>query len=182
MGVRLEKELLRSSFTKIAEELKKDRSFNTGVISVHTRLLENVKSEAVVGGHGKGYEKSHRLISDERELLGGGDEGPAPLEYFISGFNFCLQSTLVYWSTSLDVPIQSMEMKTRAYWNRRGNYIEGDPAFTKIAYELSIESPAEESRIRELVDTAERRCVVHSTLKKAVPIESHVTLNGRKLN
>ena len=161
--------------------MERNPGFNTGVITVRARVSDGVKQVANVGGTGRGYEKLHTFSADERELLGGTNQAPAPLEYFVAGLNFCFQSTLVFNASSRGLRYDSIETTAKAYFNRRGIYVEGDPSFTRISFQVDIKSPETEDSIRRLIETTEKSCCVHTTLSKAVPIETKVLLNGQAL-
>jgi hypothetical protein len=175
---------LRPVFDGVVKELGKDSSFQTGVIRVHTTLLKNTKSEARVGGFGgKGYDKTHTFYCDEREPLGGGNEAPAPLEYFVAGLNLSLQNTFIFWAVrEKNVGINRLEIQSFAHFNRLGVYDGGEPDIPKLVCEVNIESDSEPLKVREAIETAAVHSVAYRAFNKVTPVELHITVNGQKLS
>jgi uncharacterized OsmC-like protein len=174
---------LRRAYDSVVQDLARDSSFQIGVIRVHTTLLKNTKSEARVGGFGgKGYDKSHTFYCDEREPLGGGNEAPAPLEYFVAGLNLSLQNTFVFWAVrEKNVGIKRLEIQSYAHFNRLGVYDGGEPDIVKLVCEVSIDSDSDPLKVREAIETAAMHSVAYRAFNKVAPLELHITVNGQKL-
>jgi hypothetical protein len=54
-------------------------------------------------------------------------------------------------------------------------------AFQQVTFELDIQSPAPESRVRQLIAHAERACHAAQTFRAPVPTTLSATLNGEPL-
>ena len=171
----------KESLEGIMTRLDKDPSFRQGVIQVVSRHLNGKKSESIVGGLGYGYEKTLKVFSDERETFGGKNTAPAPLEYFVSGLNFSMLSTGGTWLAKMGMHLSSYSISAKAYFNRAGLYIGGDPSFGRIVMEVHTEGKATPREVKAFIRKTSEHCVPFRTLKKATRMELTVFHNGRKI-
>jgi len=169
---------VKIAFEKIAEGLRgvKDSNMALATIKVDARVIENELSE--------GRARNYTYFADEPEERGGTGKGPTPLEYFISGFAFCMLTIHSRIAALLELKIDSLEISVRARFDRRGLYLDGgfDPAFKEVIYELRVNSPEPERKIIEWTKMAEKRCPAYRTMFKATKVSGKLLLNGKPLD
>jgi uncharacterized OsmC-like protein len=113
---------------------------------------------------------------DEPPERGGTDMGLPPLAYFVAGAASCLMTQYAKLAIAKDIQLGLMKAVARGHFDRR---VGG--AFTDMIYEIAIESPADEHAIKAIAREAELMCFAHNTLKNVVRMQTHLTLNGKRL-
>jgi len=116
------------------------------------------------------------FTTDEPPERGGTGQGLPPLAHFVAGAASCLLTQYAKLAIAKDVQLSSMKAVARGHFDRR---VGG--AFTDIIYEIAMESAADEDTIRAIAREAELMCYAHNTLKNVVRMQTHLTLNGRRL-
>jgi len=120
--------------------------------------------------------KEHTLLVDEPEDRGGTNRGLNPLAYFLAGAASCLGMQYIKLAILKNIDLTSLTITARGHYNRKR-----EGAFSKILYDVRIESEEGSSTIAELAEEAEELCFAHNTLKKAVQLITNVYLNGEKI-
>ena len=106
----------------------------------------------------------HALISDERKAHGGGDAGPAPYEYILSGLGACTAITLRMYAERKQWALEQAHVDLRFIRN-------GDDA--RIERFITLGGDLTEEQRARLADIAERTPVT-LTLKAGVTIETQL--------
>src|SRR5689334_12707480 len=121
------------------------------VTTVHCKALYGLQFRATVEGHS--------FISDEGHEVGGHDAGPAPLRYFLAGIMMCHQVWCVKSAAVTDVALNRLEGEISGYVEAGGGDVEREVerGFSRIAYKVTIESPAPADAIQSIVEAATRR-------------------------
>ncbi len=142
---------------------------------METRLVENFNGEAKA--------RDFIFISDEREESAGTDKGPAPLEYFLSGFAFCEQIIFARHAAALGLDLDRLELKVKGLFRRRGMYgtAEVDPGFEETSVEFRVESKESKELAIDPVWRVHKHCPAYNTLRKAAKISEGVFLNDEEL-
>ena len=140
-----------------------------GTQRVDVELVEHLRFQASSG--------RFSFTIDEPPERGGTDAGPPPLAYFVAGATSCLMTQYAKLAIAKDVQVKSMKAVTRGHFDRR---VGG--AFKDMIYEIAIEGTADEDAIKAIAREAESMCFVHNTLKNAVRMETHLTLNGKRVD
>jgi uncharacterized OsmC-like protein len=148
------------------------------------RTSLKVDIEWLEGNFGRTRLGETELVSDERVQSTGFGHGPSPAHYFLAGFGFAYVTQWGRASAVLNVPIESLRQSIHAWFDRRGEYLYelGWPhnGFEEITLDVQIESRASREQVREFVGWAERS-PPHATLRRAVRLIGHFTLNGQHL-
>ena len=139
------------------------------------KLLEDMHIEGRVG--------RFHLESDEPAVRGGTDLGPTPLQYFVAGTAFCLITQIARFAPLYDVPLEEVQADVRAEFNAADKFVTDDSngAFEQVTYALTVRSSAPASRVRPLIEHAERACHATQSLRRPVPVSLEVQLNGQPL-
>jgi uncharacterized OsmC-like protein len=148
--------------------------------------LGTVRADAKLVGGDQRQEvgiKDHTLVCDEPANLGGTDQGPNPLEFFMSAIGFCENVTFARLATLKGLEFESLETSVRGHWDRRGQgEWEGiEPAFKDFVVETRIASSAPLDKIREIAKTAHLRCPMHASISKIAPVVDKLFVNGAEV-
>ena len=145
------------------------------VTTVKCRALHGLQFRAVVEGH--------NFISDEGEEAGGHDAGPAPLRYFLGGIMMCHQVWCVKSAAVADVQLSRLEGEISGFVEAGGGDSdrEVERGFSRITYQVNIESPNPAEAVQSIVDAATRRCPAFVSASRAIPIELTILHNDKNL-
>jgi len=144
------------------------REAKIGTQRIDIELVEQLRFKASFGGFD--------FTIDEPPERGGTNAGLPPLAYFLAGAASCLMTQYAKLAISNSIPLMSMKAIVRGHFDRRMGR-----SFRDMIYDIEIESPASEDTVRKLAREAEVMCYAHNTLKKAVHMQTNLTLNGRRL-
>lgn len=169
---------LREHVLRRAEDLRAERADDLGdkggraVMTAETWMLGDMRSAADLHGF--------EVRADEPETYGGTASAPPPLTYLLASFGFCEQTMIARSAALREIPLDSVRIRLRGYFNRRGGHVDGvEPSgFELFRVRIQIESPAGVEAIEALVDDVERQCYVYNTLRRACRIEHEIVLNG----
>jgi putative redox protein len=124
----------------------------------------------------KGYEheieiREHRLISDEPEDNGGGDQGPTPTELLAASLASCTAITIEMYADRKEWDLGQVEV--------RADFTEAT-ADAPAKFRVEIRSPAElTDEQTERILTIAHKCPVHRALMGAdVEIDDSLELTG----
>ncbi len=142
--------------------------------SATTELLENVRCSAKV-------RNLPEVIIDEPPVLAGQDAGLSPVEHILIALGTCQEIMYAAYASVMDIPLDSVKVNLKANLDVKGLF--GlDPAvpagFTDIAFETTLDSPADNATLLKLVEAAESNCPVMDMLTRKVPVTGNVTING----
>jgi uncharacterized OsmC-like protein len=93
------------------------------------------------------------------EKSGGTNAGPSPGVLGRGALGSCLALGYAMWAARLGVPIDAVEVQVEADYDSRGELGVSDavpPGYTQVRYIVSVESPASEDEVRQVIDTADR--------------------------
>ena len=120
-----------------------------------------------------------KLVSDEMPGDGGAGLGPDAGVFVRAGLGSCLAMGYVIWAAMLDIPLDSVEVTVEADYDARGMFGVDESVPTgwgAVRYTAVISSPAPEERVRELVETADRRSPILDDLRRAVPVSGELRI------
>ncbi|ETX13921.1 hypothetical protein OCH239_06260 [Roseivivax halodurans JCM 10272] len=129
----------------------------------------------------KPFQVSRMLPTDEGPFQGGEDTSPTPLEFFLTGLVGCLMTQIRVFAKKKKIDLRELTVNCRAHWEALA-----DPdvpyAARPVGFEIdvAVESEAEESQVRDLIDGARRGCFVEATLAQANDIRHTLRLNQRE--
>jgi len=139
-----------------------------GTKRVEVKHVEQLRHEVATHGF--------NLVVDEPEERGGTHSGPDPLAYFVTGAASCFLNQFARTIIIRDLKIDSLEMTARAHYDMAKNR-----EFLDFIYDVRLIGSETRENVSELMHEAERRCFVHQTLKKALPLTTNVYLNGERV-
>ena len=99
--------------------------------------------------------------------------GPDPGVLTRAGLGSCPAIGYALHAAVMDIPLESVEVSVEADYDARGMYGVDDsvpPGWGAVRYTTKISSPAPESRIRELIETADRQSSVLDIIRRAIPV------------
>lgn len=149
--------------------LKPDRGHLTGVTKA--RIEDGLRCVIEDG--------PWRLAADMPAKAGGEDSAPTPGMLGRGALASCLAMMITTWAARLGVPIDSVEVEVQADFDARGELGVGDalPGYREVRYVVSIDSPAPEEVLVELVDKAERHSPYVDVFARTQPMRRVLRLN-----
>src|SRR5919106_6323662 len=120
------------------------------------RPVTTVRCKALHGLQFRAMVEGHEFISDEGDEAGGHDAGPAPLRYFLGGIMMCHQVWCVKSAAIADVELSKLEGEISGYIEAGGGDAdrEVERGFSRIAYNLTIDSASPSEAVQSIVDAA----------------------------
>jgi uncharacterized OsmC-like protein len=127
--------------------------------------------------------KGHVLVCDEPASVGGTEQGPDPLEFFVSSVGFCENVTFTRWAALKGVEFDSLQTSVRGHWDRRGQgEWEGvEPVFKDFVVEIRVSSSAPLARIIEVAHLAHKKCPMHASISRIAPVTDKLFVNGAEV-
>ena len=83
------------------------------------------------------------------------------------------------WASYLDVPIDDIEVIVEAGYDARGMFGVDDsvsPGWTSLRYTVNISSPADEAKVREVIDFADRHSPLLDDFSRPLSVERTVKI------
>jgi putative redox protein len=112
--------------------------------------------------------RSHRLVLDQPEKVGGSDAGPMPIEMLGVSLGSCVALYVKQFLTSRGLPTDGMRVEVEQRGATNPNRI---GTFT-VRVILQSEIPAQYA---ELLDRVARSCPAHNTLHDGAEVEVTIT-------
>lgn len=118
------------------------------------------------------------FIADVGSDQGGNDEGPGPGVLERAALGSCLAIGYSQWAALLEVPVEHIEVEVESDFDARGAFgIEDQPpGFTCLRYRVTIESPAPEADVREVIDEADAHSPVLDDFRRPLPVDREVQI------
>ena len=147
------------------------------------RPVTTVKCKALHGLQFRAMVEGHNFISDEGDEAGGHDAGPAPLRYFLGGIMMCHQVWCVKSAAVADVQLSKLEGEISGFVEAGGGDSdrEVERGFSRITYQVNIQSPNPSEAVQSIVDAATRRCPAFVSAARSIPIEVTILHNEKNL-
>ncbi len=131
----------------------------------------------VVAENGKGrYQQAvsagqHQLIADEPASMGGGDAGPAPFDFIMSGLGACTSMTLRMYAERKSLPL------TRVSVALRHDKVEVEGVMRdRISRDITLEGDLSEEQRQRLLEIA-NKCPVHRALSQSMLLDCALSAN-----
>ncbi len=140
---------------------------------VSSRHVEGLCTETKV--------REHLVRSDYGEAAGGTNLGPNPIELLLSAMAACIEAAFYEFAVHQGYTIHSLSVEVEGTLDLRGLFMIDDiPAGLKgIKYILTIETPDDEEKIRELAEKVIARCPVVDSLVKPTSVSGAVMINRK---
>lgn len=121
-----------------------------------------------------------RIEIGAHHSVGGDPALPCSGDVFLSAYLACYEITLRLVAQALNIPLHRVALRMEGDWDARGTLAldrEVPVEYTAIRLAVDVETTASDEQVARLLTSAERYCVVGSTLKRppAVEIEANVT-------
>jgi putative redox protein len=173
----MSQDTLKEALLNTIGAIKKNPQCSKAVFRAETELLENVKCSAKV-------REFDPLIIDEPEGLGGTNVAMNPVELVVAALGSCQEIMYAAYAAVMGIQLDVVKVDVKGNLDLKGLFgmDESVPAgYTKIGYETTIESPADDEQLRQLVQVVESHCPVLDTLARPIQVNGSVTINGNKL-
>ncbi len=121
----------------------------------------------------EGSVRGHRVLIDRPEDKGGLDRGPMGGEMLLLALGGCFMSNLIAAAKARDVVLEDLAVMVE------GKLASAPPRFESIAMVVQGRAP-DDATMDKLVDISERGCIVHNTLKAALPLSVQRALGVAK--
>jgi uncharacterized OsmC-like protein len=153
--------------------LKPTRGHLTGVTKAH--LVDGLRCEIEEG--------PWKLATDMPVKAGGDETGPTPGTLGRGALASCLVIGISMWAARLGVPLDALEVEVQADFDVRGEMGVGDvrAGYQEVRYLVSIDSPASEEALTELLETAERHSPYVDVFARGQNMKRIVRLNGSEV-
>jgi uncharacterized OsmC-like protein len=116
------------------------------------------------------------------EKSGGTNAGPSPGVLGRGALGSCLALGYAMWAARLGVPIDAVEVQVEADYDSRGELGVSDavpPGYTQVRYIVSVESPASEDEVRQVIDTADRYSPYRDVFARANDVRRELRLTTK---
>jgi uncharacterized OsmC-like protein len=121
--------------------------------------------------------RGHELVIDEPDEMGGGDEGPNPIEYQLAALAGCLNVTAHQVARERDIELSNFAVDVEGDFDPAvfmGKTDEGRAGLRNVRASVDIEADAGPDELRELFEAVERRCPISDTLQDRSALELNV--------
>lgn len=111
------------------------------------------------------------------EKYGGTGAHPNPGTYGRAALASCLAVGYAMWAARLAVPLDRLEVEVQADYDVRGELGAEEtvrPGYLRIRYVVTVESPAPEAKVLELLDTCDRYSSWLDNIANPVPVSREV--------
>jgi len=168
------------------ENIKKAYERNVKLLNLKPEKGQYTTSTKIRLKNGTACEVEHKhwkFTADVGEQQGGNDEGPGPGILYRASLGSCLAIGYAIFAARMDIQIDHLEVDVEADVDARGNYgVENaEPGYTGMRYTVSIDSPAPESEIHEMIKQADDHSPILANFRKPMEIDREIkVLNSEK--
>jgi uncharacterized OsmC-like protein len=122
--------------------------------------------------------KHWKFTADVGRQQGGNDEGPGPGILYRASLGSCLAIGYAIFAARMGIQIDHLEVDVEADVDARGNFgIDGaEPGYTGMRYTVSIDSPAPESKIHEMIKQADDHSPILANVRNPLNVERQVNV------
>ena len=166
-----DKQDLKSIVERKMTAIRLRPSIGQGTATTTVRVRDGVTCEIEDG--------QWKLVADEMPGDGGGGLGPDPGVFGRAALGSCLAIGYMTWAAYLEVPIDSVEVVVEASYDARGMFAVDDavaPGWTGMRFIVNISSPADEAKVRQLVDFADKYSPLLDDFSRAIPVERELRI------
>ncbi|GMA64225.1 OsmC family protein [Alicyclobacillus fastidiosus] len=111
----------------------------------------------------------HTFVIDEHANMGGQDAGPSPLDYLLGSLAGCEEVIAQLVAREMEFKLNGIQFDVQGTLDTKG--LMGDPNvkpyFQKVRIRATVDTPEEESRVKQLQEAVDRRCPVFTLIKAA---------------
>ncbi len=120
---------------------------------------------------------SHPFTIDQPKAMGGNDEGPNPLEIFLSSLPACICAIGRIISNQKRLHVNSINATVEADIDKDfllGKTEEGRSGFTEMRVKVDIDAPMTNDEKKEFVAEIQKRCPIADNIANCTTIEAEV--------
>ncbi|HVP05820.1 MAG TPA: OsmC family protein [Dehalococcoidia bacterium] len=142
-----------------------------GIATTTVRVRDGVTCDVADG--------QWKLVADESPGDGGAGLGPDPGVFGRAALGTCLAMGYAMWSKYLGVPFDSVEVVVEAGYDARGMFGIDEsvsPGWTSLRYTVNVASPADEAKVREVIDYADRLSPLLDDFRRPLAVERVVRI------
>jgi uncharacterized OsmC-like protein len=172
------------SFTYNGERI---RSAHRGRIAAYEEdpkpLTVSAEIRAINGQLKEARSRQFVIQSDEGPIVGGNDEAPSPLTYFVASIGFAVLTDLVRSFALYDLAVDELSLTIRADFPLGAKYagLEIGSEAESVSYEVEIETPEVDERVRSAISWTEKHCHAVNTIRRPVRVDAVYRVNGAVL-
>ncbi len=160
-----------------------ERNARTLAVKPSRGHLTSVTKARIVGGVRCEIEEGPwKLAADMPVKAGGDDTAPTPGMLGRGALASCLAIGITIWAARLGIPIDALEVEVQADHDARGELGVGQhipPGYQEVRYLVSLDSPASEEALVELLETAERHSPYLDVFNRTQTMERVLRLSGK---
>ena len=171
---------LKDSVQNLINKSSKNSNFGMFNYNVSTHWEGGVLCNATI-------RNQHRLVVDEKPILGGCDLGVSPVELILVALGTCQEIMYSVTASRMNIKLDECEVKLTAQLDIRGmlgvkGETETSPGFENIDYVTKLKSNASSQQISNLIKTVEKNCPVLDMLTSKVKINGSIIINEKDFN
>jgi len=138
---------------------------------VSSRHIKNLYTESMA--------REHLVKSDYGEAAGGDNQAPNPIELLLAAFAACIEGAFYEFAVHEGFTISALRVDVEGTLDLRGLFMMDDVSagFKDLRYTFNIESPDDETRIRQLAEKVIAHCPVVDSLVKPTKISGEIIIN-----
>lgn len=135
---------------------------------VSSRHVERLYTETKV--------REHLVLSDYGDAAGGSNQAPNPIELLLSAMASCIEAAFYEFAVHEGFTIHSLSVDVEGTLDLRGLFMIDDVSagFKDVKYVFIIETPDDETKIRELAEKVILHCPVVDSLVKPTFISGEI--------
>lgn len=166
-------------------DIKKAYERNREAVRIRPSMGKNTAVTKVRLFNGTTCEVEHKHWKFKVDIgtgEGGNDAGPGPGILERGALGSCLAIAYSQMAAVSGIPVNNIEVNVESDLDARGMLGIDDrpPGFTELRYNVHIESPAEETEIRQMIDKADRHSPVLDDFQRAIPVKRNVNIVNTK--
>jgi len=140
---------------------------------VTSRHIKNLYTESMA--------REHLVKSDYGEAAGGDNQAPNPIELLLAAGAACIEAAFYEFATHEGFTINALAVDVQGTLDLRGFFMLDDvtAGFKDLQYTFSIESPDDETKIRELAEKVIAHCPVVDSLIKPTAVSGQIKVSKK---
>jgi uncharacterized OsmC-like protein len=154
------------------------RATNRWIDGSHNR--STIKDFYAAGGEDTTRSEEFQIDAGEPGILLGTDTGANPAEYLMHALAACLTTSIVYVAAARKVQLTSVESTLTGDMDVRGALgVDEEPrnGFERIGVLFRVTGNAQEEKLHEVVERAQKRSAVYDMVTNGVPVAVEVATN-----